>query len=46
MAFEVEEYKKNIISKTQSLGYIWKMHNWSGNYESKNARKDFKKKLR
>ena len=38
MAFEVEEYKKNIISKTQSLAYIWKMHNWSGNYENKNAR--------
>ena len=36
--FEVEQYKKNVISKTKSLAYIWKMHNWSGNYENKNAR--------
>ena len=36
--FEVEQYKKNVISKTKSLAYIWKMHNWSGNYLNKNAR--------
>ena len=32
--YEVEEYKKNIINKTNVNGYIWKMHNWSGNYEN------------
>lgn len=37
--FEINEYKKNVINKTKVLGYIWKMHNWSGNYENKNARK-------
>jgi MoaA/NifB/PqqE/SkfB family radical SAM enzyme len=36
--YEVNEYKKNIISKTNRLAYIWKMHNWSGNYDNKNAR--------
>ena len=35
---EIEEYKKNIISKTNSLAYIWKMHNWSGNYDNENPR--------
>ena len=39
LAFEVEEYKKNVVKKTEVLSYIWKMHNWSGNYENKNARK-------
>tara|TARA_B100001964_G_scaffold237917_1_gene302369 strand:+ start:1411 stop:2373 length:963 start_codon:yes stop_codon:yes gene_type:complete len=32
--YEVEEYKKNIINKINVNGYIWKMHNWSGNYEN------------
>ena len=36
---EIEEYKK-IISKLNCYGYIWKMHNMSGNYENnKNPRK-------
>ena len=30
--FEINEYKKNIINEVGSIGYIWKMHNWSGNY--------------
>ena len=38
-SYEVSEYKKNVINKTNSLAYIWKMHNWSGNYENKNERK-------
>ncbi len=35
--FEKEEYKK-IISELNCEGYIWKMHNWSGNNKSGNAR--------
>ena len=35
---EINEYKKNIINKIGNIGYIWKMHNWSGNYENKNPR--------
>jgi uncharacterized Fe-S cluster-containing radical SAM superfamily protein len=37
--FEIEEYKKNWITPTNSLAEIWKMHNWSGVYENPNARK-------
>ena len=37
--FEIEEYKKNVINKIGHTGYIWKMHNWSGNYDNKNPRK-------
>src|SRR5210317_429673 len=31
--YEVSEYRKNFIEPTGSVGYIWKMHNWSGNYQ-------------
>ena len=44
LKFEVDEYKKNIVSKTNTLAYIWKMHNWSGNYENKNERKKTERK--
>ena len=37
--FEIEEYQKNVINKVGSIGYIWKMHNWSGNYANQNQRK-------
>ena len=37
--FQVKEYKNNVISKTGVNAYIWKMHNWSGNYNSLNLRK-------
>ncbi len=36
--FEVEEYKKNVINNLDTIGYIWKMHNWSGNYDNLNPR--------
>lgn len=36
---EIELYKKNVISKTETTAYIWKMHNWSGNYANTNPRK-------
>ena len=37
--YEIKEYKKNVINRVGSIGYIWKMHNWSGNYENQNERK-------
>jgi MoaA/NifB/PqqE/SkfB family radical SAM enzyme len=36
--FEISEYKKNVIERVNSQAYIWKMHNWSGNYNNKNKR--------
>ena len=36
---EIEEYKKNVIDLTNTTAYIWKMHNWSGNYKNINPRK-------
>ena len=41
---EINYYKNNIISKTGVYAYIWKMHNWSGNYENKNARTKTKRR--
>lgn len=39
VAYEVGEYISNFISKTNTTAYIWKMHNWSGNYDTNgNAR--------
>lgn len=31
--FEIEQYRKNWIDSVGCTGYIWKMHNWSGNYD-------------
>lgn len=31
--YEVSEYRQNFIEHVQSKAYIWKMHNWSGNYD-------------
>lgn len=31
--YEVEQYKKNFVQELGIYGYIWKMHNWSGNYD-------------
>ena len=30
--YEVDQYRNNFIGPTSTIGYIWKMHNWSGNY--------------
>lgn len=35
---EISKYKNNVINKVGNTGYIWKMHNWSGNYNNKNLR--------
>lgn len=37
--YEISEYKKNVINIVNSVAYIWKMHNWSGNYNNINPRK-------
>lgn len=31
--YEIEQYRKNFIEDLGITGYIWKMHNWSGNYD-------------
>ena len=36
---EIESYKKNVIDVVNSVAYIWKMHNWSGNHDNINPRK-------
>ena len=38
--FETEQYIKNIIEPANSIGYIWKMHNWSGNLPANYSRLD------
>lgn len=38
MQYEVEQYRKNVIDKLNIVGYIWKMHNWSGNYDPEYTR--------
>jgi len=42
--FEVEEYKKNVINFLGMKSYIWKMHNWSGNYDNINLRNSSSKR--
>lgn len=42
--WEVEQYKKAFIDPVGSLGYVWMMHNWSGNYAPDYERKGKKRK--
>jgi len=35
---QIELYKKNVIDFVKTTAYIWKMHNWSGNYRNINPR--------
>tara|TARA_B100001029_G_scaffold178479_1_gene185336 strand:- start:601 stop:1605 length:1005 start_codon:yes stop_codon:yes gene_type:complete len=42
---EIQEYQNNVINKVKTDAYIWKMHNWSGNYENnENPRKKTSRK--
>ena len=35
----IELYKKNVVEKSKAKkSYIWRMHNWSGNYDNLNER--------
>ena len=37
---EIKLYKDNVINEIGNPNaYIWKMHNWSGNFDNKNPRK-------
>jgi len=31
--YEIEQYRRNFIEQVESVAYIWKMHNWSGNIQ-------------
>ena len=42
--YEVEQYRKNFIDDIGITGYIWKMHNWSGNWSPEYDRTSKKKK--
>jgi radical SAM protein with 4Fe4S-binding SPASM domain len=41
---ELELYKENVIKRTGVHAYIWKMHNWSGNYSNQNPREKTKRR--
>jgi len=41
---QLDEYKRNVIERVRVTSYVWKMHNWSGNYNNTNER--FKPKKR
>ena len=32
--YQMNKYKENVIDKLGVKSYIWKMHNWSGNYDN------------
>ena len=41
---EIQLYKDNVINKLNVTSYIWKMHNWSGNFSNPNPRKKSSRK--
>lgn len=41
--YEVEQYRKNFIEPANTYAEIWKMHNWSGVYDSDYKRKGKKR---
>ena len=41
---EIELYKNNVINVVDSIAYIWKMHNWSGNHDNINPREKTKRR--
>ena len=43
--FEINQYKRNVIDLVNSQAYIWKMHNWSGNYNNINKRSSLEKEV-
>lgn len=42
--YEIEQYRKNVVDELGIKGYIWKMHNWSGNWDPEYNRQSDKKK--
>ena len=41
---EIVHYKNNVINELNVTSYIWKMHNWSGNFSNPNPRKKSSRK--
>ena len=41
---EIVYYKNNVINELNVTSYIWKMHNWSGNFSNPNPRKKSSRK--
>ena len=41
---ETKLYQDNVVNKMGITGYIWKMHNWSGNYDPAYGRESEKKR--
>lgn len=37
-AAQIQEYQDNIVVGLGTIGYIWRMHNWSGNTETSDRR--------
>lgn len=42
--YEVEQYRANWIDPVGCIGYVWKMHNWSGNWDPTYKRQGSKKR--
>lgn len=41
---QINYYKNNVINKLGVTSYIWKMHNWSGNFDNEGNKRTVKKK--
>lgn len=42
--YEIKSYRENLIDKLNITGYIWKMHNWSGNWVPEYGRESPRKR--
>ena len=42
---EIVHYKNNVINELNVTSYIWKMHNWSGNFSNPNPKKKIIEKI-
>lgn len=40
---DIEQYRTNVIDPCGTIGYIWKMHNWSGNIDPNYQRQGVKR---
>ena len=43
VGFEIDQYRSNFIDKANTHAEIWKMHNWSGSYDSDYKRQGTKR---
>lgn len=42
--YELEQYKNNFINSVGTIGYVWALHNWSGNHNPSYTRNMSKKR--